>query len=155
MKSLEKEGISVKEFFQDHTRTFHLVAFDERTGMQYQHQINEQEAREHPEIVLHVLRQMQKSLMNNRGKVMGVDWTEEKVSMARMAKASAGMAMPSPNWREHTHIPTHDRGFHPERGRTSGTNFKRLGEEVFLEEGRNFEEPLDALRISVARWLKN
>lgn len=131
------------------------MGYDPNTGLQYQHQIGMHDAQIAPEITLHVLEKMHDSLMHERQRVMGVDWTEEKVAIKHMAKASAGMAMPDPNWRDHAHIPKYDRGFNPERGRTQGTKFKRLGEEAFLEEGRNFEEPLDALRISVARWLKN
>lgn len=37
--------------------------------------------------------------------------------------------------------------------RRYGQKFHRISEEVFLDEGDNYKEPLDRLRIEVARWL--
>lgn len=136
MKSLEKDGITVKEYYAPDRREFTLMGHDAKTGMQYQQQIPMQEATLHPEIVVHVLEKMRNQLRYERERVMGVDWTPE-----------ASPIMGIPNWREHAHIPKYDR-------QPSGTKFKRLGEDAFLEEGANFQEPLDALRINVAKWLK-
>lgn len=41
----------------------------------------------------------------------------------------------------------------PQRKRT-GSKFMRLSKEVHIEEGGMFEEPLDKLRLTVARWLQ-
>lgn len=153
LKHLEAQRISVREFIDPATNRARLVGRDQKTGFEYCHEIHFDEAMHNREIVIHILRRIEDELLSKRHERMGVAWTtsEAEVTMpttAGMVKLQQEMAGRNP-WQKMSFDYQLDN-----RSPRTFNKFFRLGSEVELEEGATFAEPLDALRLSIARWLK-
>lgn len=167
LNHLTSQGISVKEEVRSDRNEVILIMWDRKTDYIIKHIVDRHAAMQHKGTTLAVLRHMKKQLQYKREEVMGTHgWDSLNITMGLAAGTIAGIKFGKsavvPNWIDESvapYISKYDNhwqtlSYTSKSAEEYRTKFMRLGNEYYLPEGQSFEEPLDALRINLARWLK-
>lgn len=146
MRQLEKDGLRVREHQLPDRRETIVEMFDNKTGYQYRHHVDPMQAHD-PSFLIGMLHTMRKQMEHIRREKMG-HYDDFRISAGAKSAAAS-----TTDWK--MQMVRNDYELPSDYGRVKpSSKFFRLGNECSLQEGATFEEPLDALRLSIARWLK-
>lgn len=158
MSRIQRDGIKVSEAYNPEKMVWKITMMDVTTQYHLRKEVDREIERDGG-LLYHILSVMYKEMIHVRRKMQSYSFGLE--NSAGIA-ASAGEIYPP--YISTAHIPKYDSvagmsSFVTSEDLRRGnrkyvTRFMRLGNECFLEEGQSFEEPLDALRLNLARWLK-